>query len=220
MLSIAKSALRPSLARAFAAPATSASLHTLPDLPYAYNALEPYISEAIMKLHHTKHHQTYVNGLNAAEQSYAQSPSVREKLALQSALKFNGGGHINHSLFWKNLSPANVDGGKLADGPLKKAIERDFGSVEEFKKRFNAATAAIQGSGWGWLGFDSTTKMLDIVTTANQDPLLSHTPIIGVDIWEHAFYLQYQNVKADYLTAVWNVINFKEAEKRLVEATK
>ncbi|KAG0702094.1 manganese superoxide dismutase [Suillus ampliporus] len=193
MLSIAKSALRPSLARAFAAPA-SASLHTLPDLPYAYNALEPYISEAIMKLHHTKHHQTYVNGLNAAEQTYAKAPSVREKIALQSALKFNGGGHINHSLFWKNLSPANADGGKLTD--------------EEFKKRFNAATAGIQGSGWGWLGYDSTTKALDIVTTANQDPLLSHTPIIGVDVWEH------------YLTAIWNVINFKEAEQRLVEATK
>ncbi|KAG1844712.1 manganese superoxide dismutase [Suillus subluteus] len=220
MLSIAKSALRPSLARAFAAPATSMSLHTLPDLPYAYNALEPYISETIMKLHHTKHHQTYVNGLNAAEQAYAQSPSVKEKIALQSALKFNGGGHINHSLFWKNLSPANADGGNLSDGPLKKAIERDFGSVEEFKKKFNAATAAIQGSGWGWLGYNPATNMLEIVTTANQDPLLSHTPIIGVDIWEHAFYLQYQNVKVDYLTAIWNVVNFKEAEQRLAEATK
>ncbi|KAG2119401.1 manganese superoxide dismutase [Suillus clintonianus] len=220
MLSLAKSALRPSLARAFAAPATSMSLHTLPDLPYAYNALEPYISEAIMKLHHTKHHQTYVNGLNAAEKSYATTPSVREKIALQSALKFNGGGHINHSLFWKNLSPANADGGKLSDGPLKNAIERDFGSVEEFKKKFNAATAAIQGSGWGWLGYDAATKRLEIITTANQDPLLSHTPIIGVDIWEHAFYLQYQNVKADYLAAIWNIVNFKEAEQRLAEATK
>ncbi|KAJ8586851.1 manganese and iron superoxide dismutase [Rhizopogon salebrosus TDB-379] len=220
MLSIAKSALRPSLIRTFAAPATRASLHTLPDLPYAYNALEPYISEEIMKLHHTKHHQTYVNGLNAAEQSYAKAPSVRDQIALQSALKFNGGGHVNHSLFWKNLSPANADGGKLTDGPLKKAIERDFGSVEKFKKSFNAATAAVQGSGWGWLGYDSTTKTLDIVTTANQDPLLSHTPIIGVDIWEHAFYLQYQNVKADYLEAIWNVINFKEAEQRFNEVTK
>ncbi|OAX38212.1 manganese and iron superoxide dismutase [Rhizopogon vinicolor AM-OR11-026] len=220
MLSIAKSALRPSLARAFAAPASSASLHTLPDLPYAYNALEPYISEDIMKLHHTKHHQTYVNGLNAAEQSYAKAPSVRDQIALQSALKFNGGGHINHTLFWKNLSPVNADGGKLTDGPLKKAIERDFGSVETFKKSFNAATAAIQGSGWGWLGYNSASKTLEIVTTANQDPLLSHTPIIGVDIWEHAFYLQYKNVKPDYLNAIWNVINFKEAEQRLAEATK
>ncbi|KAG1777935.1 Manganese/iron superoxide dismutase [Suillus placidus] len=162
MLSIAKATLRPSLARAFAAPATSMSLHTLPDLPYAYNALEPYISEAIMKLHHSKHHQAYVNGLNTAEQSYAKSPSVREKIALQSALKFNGGGHINHSLFWKNLSPTSADGGNLPDGPLKKAIERDFGSVEEFKKKFNAATVAIQGSGWGWLVRHFTDFMINI----------------------------------------------------------
>jgi superoxide dismutase, Fe-Mn family len=133
-------------------------------------ALEPYISEEIMKLHHTKHHQTYVNGLNAAEESYAKARSTKERIGLQAALKFNGGGtyayftrilphsnsfeytgHINHSLFWKNLAPNNGHGGKLQDGPLKKAIERDFGSVEEFKKKFNTTTAAIQGSGWGWL---------------------------------------------------------------------
>lgn len=218
MLSLARSSLRPSLSRAFVA--SGASLHTLPPLPYAYNALEPYISEEIMKLHHQKHHQTYVNGLNAAEETYAKSDSTREKIALQSALKFNGGGHINHSLFWKNLAPSNTDGGKLADGPLKKAIERDFGSVEDFKKKFNATTAAIQGSGWGWLGFNESSKKLEIVTTANQDPLISHTPILGVDIWEHAFYLQYKNVKPDYLNAIWNVINFKEAESRLLEASK
>jgi superoxide dismutase, Fe-Mn family len=114
-------------------------------------ALEPYISQEIMFLHHTKHHQTYVNGLNAAEELYAKAPSPKEAIALQPALKFNGGGHINHSLFWKNLSPASQDGGKLPDGKLKDALIRDFGSVEEFKKKFNAATAAIQGSGWGWL---------------------------------------------------------------------
>uniref|UniRef100_A0A0W0FWV3 Superoxide dismutase n=2 Tax=Moniliophthora roreri TaxID=221103 RepID=A0A0W0FWV3_MONRR len=220
MFALARNALRPSFARTFAAPSTAASLHTLPDLPYAYNALEPHISEEIMKLHHQKHHQTYVNGLNAAEESYAKAPSTKEKIALQAALKFNGGGHINHSLFWKNLAPASGDGGRLADGPLKQAIERDFGSVENFKKSFNAKTAAIQGSGWGWLGYNSTTKKLEIVTTANQDPLLSHEPIIGVDIWEHAFYLQYKNVKPDYLNAIWNVINFKEAEKRFLETSQ
>ncbi|EIW74749.1 manganese superoxide dismutase [Coniophora puteana RWD-64-598 SS2] len=220
MFSIARSVLRPTLARTFAAPASSASVHTLPELPYGYNALEPHISEQIMKLHHQKHHQAYVNGLNAAEEQYAKSDSTKEKIALQSALKFNGGGHINHSLFWKNLAPANEDGGKLADGALKSAIERDFGSFEEFKKKFNATTAAIQGSGWGWLGYNPSTKKLEIVTTANQDPLISHTPILGVDIWEHAFYLQYHNVKADYLSAIWNVVNFKEAENRLTEASK
>ncbi|KAJ7121009.1 Mn superoxide dismutase [Mycena epipterygia] len=220
MFSIARRALRPSLARSLYAPGIVSSVHTLPDLPYAYNALEPYISEEIMTLHHKKHHQTYVTGLNAAEESYAKSSSTKEQIALQAALKFNGGGHINHSLFWKNLAPAAQEGGKLESGPLKSAIERDFGSVEEFKKSFNTKTAAIQGSGWGWLGYNATTKKLEIVATANQDPLITHTPIIGVDIWEHAFYLQYKNVKPDYLNAIWNVINFKEAEKRFAEVAK
>jgi len=173
-----------------------------------------------MTLHHTKHHQTYVNGLNAAEESYAKSTSTKEQIALQAALKFNGGGHINHSLFWTNLAPASGDGGKLQSGPLKDAILRDFGSVEEFQKSFNTKTAAVQGSGWGWLGYNATTKKLEIVTTPNQDPLISHVPIIGVDIWEHAFYLQYKNVKPDYLNAIWNVVNFKEAEKRFADAQK
>ncbi|KAI0033737.1 manganese superoxide dismutase [Vararia minispora EC-137] len=214
MFALARSAIRPALARAFAVPTASASVHTLPPLPYAYDALEPAISKEIMELHHTKHHQTYVNGLNAAEESFAKAPSVSERIALQSALKFNGGGHINHSLFWKNLAPVSEGGGQLPDGPLRAAIQRDFGSVEDFKSQFNAKTASVQGSGWGWLGYNSATKKLEIVTTANQDPLLSHAPIIGVDVWEHAFYLQYKNVKADYLKEIWSVINFKEAEAR------
>ncbi|KZV77536.1 manganese superoxide dismutase [Peniophora sp. CONT] len=218
MFAVARSALRPTLTRAFAAPAGASALHTLPDLPYGYDALEPHISKEIMELHHKKHHQTYVNGLNAAEESFAKSNSVKERIGLQSALKFNGGGHINHSLFWKNLAPSSEGGGQLQEGPLKTAITRDFGSVEEFKKTFNAKTAAIQGSGWGWLGYNAASKKLEIVTTANQDPLISHTPILGVDIWEHAFYLQYKNVKPDYLNAIWNVVNFKEAEARFVEA--
>ncbi|TFK75746.1 manganese superoxide dismutase [Pluteus cervinus] len=217
MFSIARTALRPALSRKLA-PRAAASVHTLPPLPYAYDALEPHISEEIMKLHHQKHHQAYVTGLNTAEESYAKA-STKEQIALQAALKFNGGGHINHSLFWKNLAPTNAEGGKLSDGPLKAAIERDFGSIEAFKKVFNTKTAAIQGSGWGWLGYNPTTKNLEVVTTPNQDPLITHVPIIGVDIWEHAFYLQYKNVKPDYLNAIWNVINFSEAEKRLAEAT-
>ncbi|OCH86775.1 manganese superoxide dismutase [Obba rivulosa] len=195
--------------------------HTLPDLPYAYDALEPFISRQIMELHHKKHHQTYVNALNAAEQAYAKASTPRERIALQAALKFNGGGHINHSLFWKNLAPAKVEGkgigGELKAGPLKDAIDATWGSVDAFKKEFNAATAGIQGSGWGWLGLNPNNKRLEIATTSNQDPLISHIPIIGVDIWEHAFYLQYLNVKADYLNAIWNVVNWDEAEKRYQE---
>ncbi|KAK0493538.1 Manganese/iron superoxide dismutase [Armillaria luteobubalina] len=195
--------------------------NTLPDLPYGYDALEPFISRQIMELHHKKHHQTYVNALNAAEAAYAKASSAKERIALQAALKFNGGGHINHSLFWKNLAPAHSEGkgngGVLPHGSLKDAIEKNFGSLDVLKKEFNATTAGIQGSGWGWLGLNPTTKRLEIVTTANQDPLLTHVPIIGVDIWEHAFYLQYLNVKVDYLKAIWSVINFEEAQKRYDE---
>ncbi|KII83320.1 hypothetical protein PLICRDRAFT_180578 [Plicaturopsis crispa FD-325 SS-3] len=195
--------------------------HTLPELPYAYDALEPYISKQIMELHHKKHHQTYVNSLNAAEAAYAKASSPKERIALQAALKFNGGGHINHSLFWKNLAGAASEGkgpgGALKAGPLKDAIDASFGSLDNLKKEFNVATLGIQGSGWGWLGLNPSTKRLEIATTANQDPLLTLVPIIGVDIWEHAFYLQYLNVKADYLNAIWSVINFEEAEKRFTE---
>jgi len=169
-----------------------------------------------MKLHHTKHHQTYVNGLNAAEEKYATSQDVKQRINLQAALKFNGGGHINHSLFWKNLAPEGPN--NKPSGALKDALEKDFGSIDAFKKSMNEKTAAIQGSGWGWLGYNSATEKLEIVTTANQDPLLSHVPIIGIDIWEHAFYLQYKNVKPDYLNAIWNVINFEEAARRYAAA--
>ncbi|TCD70734.1 hypothetical protein EIP91_002110 [Steccherinum ochraceum] len=231
MFAIARSAVRSRASAArFSLTATAASIHTLPKLDYAYDALEPHISGEIMQLHHTKHHQTYVNGLNAAEEAYAKTETPKERIKLQAALKFNGGGHINHSLFWKNLAPTNAGGGALEAGPLKEAIDRDFGSFDKLKEKMNATTAAIQGSGWGWLGYNNATKKLEIVTTANQDPLLTgltgmprrtaHAPIIGIDIWEHAFYLQYKNVKPDYLKAIWNVVNFKEAEKRLVEATQ
>jgi len=199
------------------------SKHTLPDLPYAYDALEPAISQEIMKLHHQKHHQTYVTGLNTAEESLHKLQSspdtpdtVKQLIALQPALKFNGGGHINHSLFWKNLAPYQSEETKLkSGGTLESKIKEDFGGLDQLKKELNTKTAAVQGSGWGWLGYNKSTKKLEIVTTPNQDPLLSHVPIVGIDIWEHAFYLQYKNVKPDYLNAVWDVINFSEAEKRL-----
>ncbi|KAF8341727.1 manganese superoxide dismutase [Amanita rubescens] len=196
--------------------------HQLPPLPYAYDALEPYISAEIMVLHHTKHHQAYINALNAAEASYAKTSTPKERIALQAALKFNGGGHINHSLFWQNMAPAKErggNGGQLKEGPLKDAIVKCFGSYDSFVTEFNTNTAAVQGSGWGWLGLNQKTKQLEIVTTSNQDPLMApYTPIIGVDVWEHAYYLQYKNVRPDYLKAIWHVINFDEAEKRYTEA--
>ena len=195
--------------------------HTLPELPYSYGALEPAISGQIMEVHHAKHHQTYVNGLNNFETQTAEALAkgdVKKAISLQRGLNFNGGGHINHSLFWKNLAPTSQGGGQLDSGELRTAIDRDFGGLEEMKSKFNAALAGIQGSGWGWLGYHAESGRLDIITTANQDPLVSHTPIIGVDAWEHAFYLQYKNDKATYFKNIWNVINFEEAEKRLVAA--
>ncbi len=153
--------------------------HTLPDLAYDYGALEPSISGQIMELHHTKHHQTYVNGLNTAEDQLAEAlhnKDVKSAIALQKAINFNGGGHINHTLFWENLAPKKNGGGELSNGALKDAIDRDFGSLDGLKQKFNAQIAAIQGSGWGWLGYNPQTKKLDIVTTANQDPLLCKSP--------------------------------------------
>ncbi|CAE6447849.1 unnamed protein product [Rhizoctonia solani] len=199
---------------------------TLPDLPYAYNALEPFISEEIMTLHHKKHHQTYVNGYNTAVDNLNKlmgDPSAaRKQIALQSAVKFNGGGHINHSLFWNNLAPAGKTGlkpdGTLETANLASSIERDFDSFSKFKERFNEAALGIQGSGWAWLVLSTSNQRLDIITTPNQDPVLPpYIPLFGVDMWEHAFYLQYKNVKPDYLSAIWNVINFHEAERRLNE---
>ncbi|KIJ53034.1 hypothetical protein M422DRAFT_25919 [Sphaerobolus stellatus SS14] len=170
-----------------------------------------------MRLHHQKHHQAYVNGLNAAEEKYSKTSDVKQQIALQSALKFNGRGHIKYSLFWRNLAPAGST--NQPSGALKGALEKDFGSIDAFKKAMNEKTAAVQGSGWGWRGYNPLLKKLEIVTTPNQDPLISHVSIIGIDIWEHAFYLQYKNVKPDYLNAIWNVVNFEEAGKRYDAAT-
>ena len=195
---------------------------TLPPLPYAYDALEPFIAAEIMTLHHSKHHQTYINNLNTANKAFAEAEKngdLRKQIELQSAIKFNGGSHINHSLFWKNMAPQSEGGGQLHDGPLKQAIEKEFGDIEKFKTNFNATSAGIQGSGWCWLGL-SKGGHLEIVTTKDQDPLVTHHPILGSDIWEHSWYLQYKNDKASYFKQWWNVVNWKEAEARYNEAIK
>merc|ERR1711979_15154 len=170
--------------------------HTLPDLPYDYNALEPTISAEIMQLHHSKHHNTYVTNLNATEEKIAEAQAkgdVSTAVSLQPALKFNGGGHINHSIFWQNLSP---NGGGDPSGELLEAIKKDFGSVENMKSQLSASTVVVQGSGWGWLGYNKQANRLQIATCANQDPLDATTglvPILGIDVWEHAYYIDYKN---------------------------
>ncbi|XP_055694184.1 superoxide dismutase [Mn], mitochondrial [Lutzomyia longipalpis] len=200
----------------------SRSKHTLPQLPYDYAALEPIICREIMELHHQKHHQTYVNNLNAAEeqlQEALQKNDASKIIALGGALKFNGGGHINHTIFWNNLSPERSDPSK----ELKEALEKRFGSFENFKKELSGITVAVQGSGWGWLGYNKKTKQVDIAACANQDPLEATTglvPLFGIDVWEHAYYLQYKNVRPSYVQAIFDIANWKDVSKRFELAQK
>ncbi len=197
--------------------------YTLPDLPYDYNALEPVISAEIMQLHHKKHHQTYVNNLNRALEQYHDAETkqnLAEMIALQSAIQFNGGGHVNHSIFWSNLAPQNQGGGECKQGALLDAINLEFGSKEAFIEQFSAMCVAIQGSGWGWLGYNKSKKRLQIATCENQTPLSTKglVPLLGIDVWEHAYYLQYKNVRADYVKALWSIINWKNVEERYASA--
>ncbi len=198
-----------------------ANKHELPDLPYDYDALEPVISKEIMELHHKKHHQTYVTKLNEALEQNAEAENKNDlatQITLQGAIKFNGGGHLNHSLFWENLCPEQES--ELSKGGLSQAIDEAFGSFEKFVEKFNTKTGAIQGSGWGWLAMCPSTSRLRIITCANQDPLTmhKHIPLLGVDVWEHAYYLQYKNARPDYLKNIWRIINWKEVEKRYNQA--
>lgn len=197
--------------------------HTLPDLPYDYDALEPHINTEIMRIHHSKHHATYVNNLNIAEEKLheAQAKSdVSSVIALAPGLKFNGGGHINHSIFWETLSP---NGGGEPEGELMEAIIRDFGSFANMKAQLSAASVAVQGSGWGWLGYNPTKNALQVAACANQDPLQATTglvPLFGIDVWEHAYYLQYKNVRPDYVGAIFNVANWENISGRYAAASK
>ncbi|KAG0557417.1 hypothetical protein M758_11G124200 [Ceratodon purpureus] len=200
----------------------TATLHTerLPDLDYDYGALEPHISGDIMKLHHQKHHQTYVTNFNKALEQLESSNDPEAVVALQSAINFNGGGHINHSIFWKNLAPTSEGGGSPPQGNLAKAIDAQFGGLDKLTAKMNAAGAGVQGSGWVWLGYNKELKRLVVETTQNQDPLQSKglIPLLGIDVWEHAYYLQYKNVRPDYLKNIWKVVNWKDVAKRYESA--
>ncbi len=197
---------------------------TLPNLPYDYNALEPVISAEIMELHHKKHHNAYVNGLNAALQKYAEAEAKGDLTAivsLQPALRFNGGGHINHSIFWTNLAPKKAGGGEAPKGELNERLSSQFGSLDKFIEKFNSIAGPIQGSGWCWLSYCKSNDIFVIATTANQDPLEAtqgFIPLLGIDVWEHAYYLQYKNVRPDYLKAIWQVVNWSNVAERLEKA--
>ncbi|MBC2267397.1 superoxide dismutase [Listeria farberi] len=195
--------------------------YELPKLPYTYDALEPNFDKETMELHYTKHHNTYVTKLNEAVSGHPElaSKPVEELVAnldsvpedIRGAVRNHGGGHANHTLFWSILSP---NGGGTPTGELKSAIESEFGTFDEFKEKFNAAAAARFGSGWAWLVVNN--GKLEIVSTANQDSPLSEgkTPVLGLDVWEHAYYLKFQNRRPEYIDTFWNVVNWDEANKR------
>lgn len=200
--------------------------HELPPLPYAYNALEPHIDETTMQIHHDRHHAAYVNNLNAALEGHAdlQAKSLHDLLtsinsvpeSIRTAVRNNGGGHANHTLFWEVLSP---NGGGQPTGALADAIASTFGSFDKFKEEFTKAATTRFGSGWAWLVVDS--GKLSVTSTPNQDnPVMEgKTPILGLDVWEHAYYLKYQNKRPDYIGAFWNAVNWAEVNKRF-EAAK
>ncbi|WP_224389674.1 superoxide dismutase [Pseudonocardia sp. ICBG1293] len=194
--------------------------YTLPDLPYDYSALAPHIAPEIMELHHSKHHNTYVQGLNTTLDKLAEARDKNDFgaiVGLEKTLAFNLGGHVNHSAFWNNLSP---DGGDEPTGDLATAIEKDFGSFDAFRAHFTAAATTIQGSGWAILGHDALGDRLLVHQLYDQQSQLpaGQTPIVLLDMWEHAFYLQYKNVKPDYVKAWWNVVNWADAAERLAAA--
>ncbi|MBB1501479.1 superoxide dismutase [Propioniciclava sp. MC1683] len=194
--------------------------YTLPELDYDYSALEPHISAQIMELHHSKHHQAYVTGANTALEKLAEARETGNFAAinkLEKDLAFHLGGHVNHSVFWKNMSP---DGGGAPEGEVAAAIDEFFGSFDGFQKQFNEAANGIQGSGWSMLVWDTLGKRLNINQLFDQQGNLpvGQLPILQLDMWEHAFYLQYKNVKGDYVKAWWNVINWANVGERLAAA--
>jgi superoxide dismutase, Fe-Mn family len=202
--------------------------HMLPPLPYAYTALEPHIDEMTMRIHHDKHHAAYVNNLNAALEPHAalQAKSLDELIAsldavpeaIRTAVRNNGGGHHNHTLFWELMTPG---GATEPQGALADAITKTFGDVAKFKEAFAKSCTTRFGSGWGWLALKKD-KSLEVYSTANQDsPVMEgKVPLLGCDVWEHAYYLKYQNRRPDYVTAWWSVVNWTEVGKRYQKAMK
>jgi superoxide dismutase, Fe-Mn family len=199
--------------------------YSLPQLPYPYDALEPYIDKMTMEIHHTKHHQTYVNNLNSALEKYPEFHNLELEEILRNlnqlpeeirtVVRNNGGGHCNHTLFWEIMKP---NGGGEPEGKLREEIERNFRSFDEFKKLFSETAIKHFGSGWAWLVITSDKK-LKVYSLLNQDnPLMNgDIPIMGLDVWEHAYYLKYQNRRAEYVEAWWHVVNWDKIEGNLLK---
>ncbi|MBC9954534.1 superoxide dismutase [Leucobacter sp. cx-42] len=195
-------------------------VYTLPEMPYDYAALEPHISGKIMELHHSKHHQAYVTGANAAVEALAEareSGNLANVNKLEKDLAFNLGGHVNHTIFWNNMSP---EGGDRPEGELAAAIDEFFGSFEKFQAQFTATALGVQGSGWAALAWDSLGQRPNIVQLFDQQGNLpaGTTPLLMLDVWEHAYYLDYLNVRADYVKAFWNIANWQDVAQRFETA--
>ena len=204
--------------------------YELPKVPYSYDALEPYIDARTMEIHHTKHHQTYTDKLNAALDKCP--PEIQERDIVEilsdlnqipaeqkSAINFNGGGFDNHRIFWNNMKP---NGGGEPNGAIADAINASFGSFATFKEKFSSTTALIQGSGWGWLVYNPSTSKVEYKSMPNQTSPRTEglIPLLGCDVWEHAYYLKYQNKRPDYIAAWWNVINWDDVSQRFGQITK
>jgi superoxide dismutase, Fe-Mn family len=195
------------------------SEYTLAPLPYGMDELEPVLSKEIIEYHYGKHHAGYVKNLNDAlkkESEAEKQNNLSSQIIIDEAVTFNGGGHINHTLYWDNLLPISKGGGVLQDGALKKAIENTFGSVEIMKEKLTALSTGVKGSGWGWLGYDPVNKTLTLLTTDIH--ILPESkgikPLLCIDVWEHAYYLQYKNLRGEYIKSIWSIINWKVVEKR------
>ena len=192
------------------------SAYTLPELPYDYAALEPHISGKIMQLHHDKHHQAYVTGANTALDALAEareSGNLANVNKLEKDLAFNVGGHVNHTIFWNNLSP---EGGERPEGELAAALDEYFGSFEQFQAHFTATAMGVQGSGWAVLAWDALGQRANVVQLFDQQGNLpaGTVPLLMLDVWEHAYYLDYLNVRADYVKAFWNIANWEDVARR------
>ena len=202
--------------------------YTLPEMPYAYDALEPHIDAQTMEIHHTKHHQKYTDMMNAALEKL--TPEMQDKDIVdilssindvpddvRGAINFNGGGYDNHKLFWNSMKP---NGGGEPGGALADAINASFGSFADFKEQFSSKTAPIQGSGWGWLVYNPSSGNVEYKAMPNQTSPRTEglIPLLGLDVWEHAYYLKYQNKRPDYISAWWNVVNWDEVDDRLSKA--
>ena len=198
--------------------------YKLPDLPYAYNALEPYIDEATMKLHHDKHHAAYVNGFNAALKKLEEARAKGDFASVQALSKlaaFHGSGHAMHSIFWEVMCPKEKSA-EPSSGELFDSIVASFGSLEAFKKHFSEAAKAVEGSGWAVLAYEPIGKRLLVLQAENHQKLTvqGSVPLLVLDVWEHAYYLKYQNNRGAYVDAWWNVVNWAEVEKRFAHAKK